>query len=102
MGTTSIARGADRDERRSEVRPDAHPPGQSRMIRAAQIVFGGTVLHCALMESSRGGARVHLMDPAAVPELAELHLCGGEAWTVRRQWQQGAQVGFSVVGPAPS
>ena len=103
MDTSSIARGADQGERRAEARQDlrldACWPGRSQVLRAGEVAFDGKVLPCALMETSRGGARVHLMDPAAVPEIAELRLRTGETWTVRRQWQQGAQVGFSVVGP---
>jgi len=106
MDTATIARGSAQDDRRSETRleprPDARWPGQGRMVRAARVAFDGAVLDCALMDTTRGGARVHLMDPAAVPEFAVLRLGRGGDWTVRRQWQQGAQVGFSVVGPAPS
>jgi len=105
MDTAKIARGSAQHGRRSDARQeprlDVRRPGQNQLIRAARVAFGGTVLDCALMETSRGGARVHLMDPAAVPGIAVLRLCTGEAWTVRRQWQQGAQVGFSVVGPVP-
>lgn len=106
MDNAAIARGSSQDERRSETRqeprPDARWPSQSRMVSAARIAFDSAVLDCALMEATRGGARVHLMDPAAVPEIAVLRLGCGASWTVRRQWQQGAQVGFSVVGPAPT
>ncbi len=66
--------------------------------KPAQIAFGGSVLDCALLDASRGGARVFLLALAAVPEYATLRLRGGESWTVRRQWQQGAQAGFGVVG----
>ncbi len=74
--------------------------GERRAIEAAQLAFGGSVLDCALLDASRGGARVFLLALAAVPEYAILRLRGGESWTVRRQWQQGAQVGFRVVGTA--
>ncbi len=66
--------------------------------KPAQIAFGGFVLDCALLDASRGGAQVRLLVAAEVPEIATLRLPAGESWTVRRQWQRGAQVGFKVVG----
>jgi hypothetical protein len=74
---------------RSAWRPAAKP---------AQIAFGGLVLDCALLDASRGGAQVRLSASAEVPEIATLRFPGGESWTVRRQWQRGAQIGFKVVG----
>ncbi len=85
----------------SEAGPDARRSDRRHMIRAAQIAFGASVLDCALLDTSRGGARVHLFRPAEVPEIATLRLPRGESWTVRRQWQQGAQIGFSVIGTNP-
>ena len=69
-----------------------------RATKPAQIAFGGVVLDCALLDASRGGAQVRLLEAAEVPETATLKLLGGETWTVRRQWQRGAQVGFKVIG----
>lgn len=65
--------------------------------KPAQIAFGGSVLDCALLDASRGGAQVRLFEAAEVPEITTLRFAGGESWTVRRQWQRGAQVGFKVV-----
>ena len=67
------------------------------VTKPAQIAFGGVVLDCALLDASRGGAQVRLLEAAEVPEIATLRLAGGETWTVRRQWQRGAQVGFKVL-----
>ncbi len=72
--------------------------GGPRTIEAARLAFGGSVLDCALLDASRGGAQVRLSEGAEVPEIATLRLAGGESWTVRRQWQRGVQVGFKVVG----
>ena len=66
--------------------------------KAAQIVFGRLVLDCALLDASRSGGQVRLLAAVEVPEIAALRLPGGESWTVRRQWQRGAQVGFEFVG----
>lgn len=81
--------------------PDARRHGRDRAFEPARVAFDGASLACALLERSRGGARVCLYDPVAVPAIATLVLRGGEAWTVRRQWQQGAQVGFMVLETAP-
>lgn len=100
METTTIVRESGGGERRADpAELDARFPGQCQMIRAAQLAFGGSVRDCALLDTSRGGARVHLLAPAEVPEIATLRL-GGESWTVQRRWQKGEEVGFKVVGDA--
>ena len=102
MEDAGIARGCDAGQagqaedlwlaQRSAWRPATKP---------AQIAFDGVVLDCTLLDASRGGAQVRLSAAAEVPEIATLRLPGGETWTVRRQWQRGAQVGFKVVGTGP-
>ena len=69
--------------------------------KPAQIAFGGSVLDCALLDASRGGAQVRLFEAAEVPEIATLRFAGGESRTVRRRWQRGLLVGFSVIGTDP-
>ena len=100
MDTRTEVRDAARTERRAAAADglDARWPGQVQMIRAAQLAFGGSVLDCALLDTSRGGARVHLLAPAEVPEIATLRLRCGASWTVQRRWQKGEEVGFKVVG----
>jgi hypothetical protein len=101
METTATVREGARVERRAEVVGlDARWPGQVQMIRAAQIAFGGSVLDCALLDTSRGGARVYLLAPAEVPEIVTLR-ADGESWTVQRRWQKGREAGFKVVGNGP-
>jgi len=85
---------------RPDAAPDARRHVRDRAFEPARLAFDGLLLACALLERSRGGARVCLYDPVAVPATATLTLRGGEAWTVRRQWQQGTQVGFIVLGAA--
>ena len=97
---TMVRKGASKERRTQAHGPDARFPGQVQMIRAAQIAFSGTVLDCALLETSRGGARIHLLAPAEVPEIVTLRL-GGESWSLQRRWQRGEEVGFKVVGSAP-
>lgn len=80
---------------------DAQRPSRRHTIKPAQIAFGGAAFDCALLDASPGGARVHLLAFAEMPEIATLRLRSGESWTVRRQWQQGAQAGFAFVGTAP-
>jgi len=87
-----------RTERRAAPRLDARWPGQTQMIRAAQLAFGATILDCALLDTSRGGARVHLLVSMEVPEISTLRLRCGSSWTVQRRWRKGDEVGFKVVG----
>ena len=82
----------------TSVRESGGGGGERRAIEAAQLAFGGSVLDCALLDASRGGAQVRLSEVAEVPETATLKVQGGENWTVLRQWQQGVRVGFKVVG----
>ncbi len=99
MDDVRIARG--RDAGAAAHKEDLWRAQRSAWCRAtkpAQIAFGGSVLDCALLDASRGGAQVRLSEGAKVPEIATLRLAGGESWTVRRQWQRGVQVGFKVVG----
>jgi len=99
MEAMALVRESGQAERRANARLDALWPDQCQMIRAAQIAFGGSVLDCALFDTARGGARVHLFAPAEVPEIVTLR-AGGESWTVQRRWQKGSEVGFKVVGSA--
>jgi hypothetical protein len=69
METMAPARESGQAERRVNARPDALWPGQCQMIRSAQIAFDGSVVDCALLDTARGGARVHLLAPAEVPEI---------------------------------
>ena len=102
MDTATEVTKAARTERRAAADGlDARWPGQVQMIRAAQLAFGASVLDCALLDTSRGGARVHLLAPAEVPEIATLRLRCGNSWTVQRRWQRGSEVGFKVVGNGP-
>src|SRR5215217_1084657 len=98
MEAATIAREAGQAERRAEPRLGARRPGQRHVIRAAQLVCGGSVFDCVLLDTSPTGARVHLLAAAEVPETATLRLGGGEAWSVQRRWQRGAEIGFKVVG----
>lgn len=99
MDLEALAREKPRTEKRDQEGPDARFPGQRHMIRAAQVAFGGAALDCALLETSRGGARIHLLAPAELPEIVSLRL-DGECWTLQRRWQKGLEAGFKVVGVA--
>jgi hypothetical protein len=96
METNTIAREA-YGRRHTDRGLEARWPGQCETIRAAQLAFGASVLDCALLDTARGGARVHLLAPAEVPEIVTLGL-GGECWTLQCRWQRGLEVGFKVVG----
>ena len=88
-------------DRRAQPGPDPRSVAQRRMDRTAQIAFGGSVLDCALLETSRNGARVRLLAPAEVPETATLRLRSGESWMVERCWRKGPQIGFKVIAILP-
>lgn len=94
-----VGRESDYAERRSNTALDALWPGQRHMIRAAQIAFGAQVLDCALLETMRGGARVHLLASVEVPEIVTLRV-DGACWTLQRRWQRADEIGFKVVGDA--
>lgn len=92
-----------RAERRGETRLDAEWPVKGHLIRAAQLASEGGMHDCALLETSRNGARVYLMARLDVPGICTLRSDGNE-WTLRRAWQRDRHVGFKVVGgsvPAP-
>lgn len=86
-GGTPRAAGARRSDRR-------------RVIRAAQLAFGATVLDCALLDMSPCGACIHLLRRGDVPELVTLRLPGGDSRAARCQWRRGERVGLRFAGPA--
>ena len=51
---------------------DARRSDWPRMIKTGQFAFGGSVLDCALLDVPRGGARMHLLVSAALPEITAL------------------------------
>lgn len=74
---------------------------RSKLIKAAQIGFGGTVIDCVLLDISIGGAQVQLLRQAYVPGLATLRFQDGASRTALRRWQNGEKVGFEFVNPMP-
>lgn len=79
----------------------ARRPGRCRMFKPAQIAFGASVLDCVLLDISPDGAQACLKASVEMPEVVTLRLPWGASRSVRRCWQQGAHVGFEVVGTAP-
>ena len=79
----------------------ARRAGRRRVSKPAQIAFRGTVLACALLDASPGGAQVFLEQYADVPDLVTLRLPGGGSWPVRCCWQNGPHVGLAVLGTEP-
>ena len=94
MGDAESGRGGGADGR-------ARRAGRRRVSEPAQIAFGGTVLACALLDASPGGAQVFLERYADVPDLVTLRFPGGGSWPVRCCWQNGPHVGLEVVGTEP-
>ena len=71
------------------------------MFKPAQVVFGGSVHDCVLLNASPFGAHACLRAFVEVPEAAALRLPGGGCRPVRRRWQEGRRVGFEAIGAAP-
>ena len=101
MDAEEIVLDGSQTDRRAQPDPDPRSPGQRRMNRAAQIAFGGSVLDCALLETSRGGARIRLLAHAEVPETVTLQLHSGESWMVEQRWRTGLEIGFKVIAILP-
>lgn len=76
-------------------------PGRTSMFKPAQLDCGDAVRDCVLLDLSPHGAQVHLMAPAAVPELVTLRLSGTTPVSMRRCWNRGLHFGFEVVGTTP-
>ena len=76
-------------ERRRSVR--------SRMIKAVEVVSGGSSLGCVAFDLSAGGARLHCQAAGEAPELAILRLPDGTSRPARRRWQLGAESGFEFL-----
>jgi hypothetical protein len=76
-------------ERRRAVR--------SRVIKAAQVVSGGSSLDCVAFELSIGGARLHCPATAEMPEQAILRLPDGTSRPAQCRWQIGAESGFEFL-----
>ena len=72
-----------------------------RSSEPARIAFGGTVLDCAVVNLSHGGAEVCLRSPADVPGLVVLRLPGGESRPMRCVWHNGLHLGLLATGADP-
>lgn len=101
MEAVTILQGDGADEAHSDDRWRSRRAGRCQMFKPAQIAFGGSVLDCVLLDASPSGAQVCLRTSAEVPDLVTLRLPGCESRSVRRCWQEGARIGFEVVGTAP-
>ena len=77
--TMTIVRGNSGAKACSDARVDVRRSDRPRMIETGQFAFGGSVLDCALLDVSRGGARLHLSAPAAMPEITALRLLRRDA-----------------------
>jgi hypothetical protein len=70
---------------------------RDHMIKAAEILVGGTALKAAVLDMSAAGARVFLRSPDEVPELVTLRLPDHALRLARRCWQRDGQVGFAFL-----
>jgi hypothetical protein len=90
------------DRVQADARLRARRPGRTRVIKAAQIAFDGSVLDCVLLDISPNGAQVYLPAPVDVSDLVTLRLPDGEALDMRRRWRNGARIGFEFARTAPN
>ena len=70
---------------------------RSRMIKAAQVVSGGSSLDCVVFDLSATGARLCCQTSAEIPDLVILRLPDGTLRPARRRWQRGAEGGFEFL-----
>jgi hypothetical protein len=73
---------------------------RDHMIKGVEILFGGTTLKAAVLDLSRGGARLFLHPPGEVPELVMLRLPDHALRPARRCWQRDGQIGFAFLPDA--
>lgn len=70
------------------------------VLKRAQIIAGGGVFDCFVLDRSAAGVRVTLPAPVALPEHVTLRLDdsgGTPAWS---RWSRGLETGLEF-GPAP-
>jgi len=65
------------------------------VLSSAKIAFGGEILDAAVLELSRGGARLYLRRAAAIPAQVQLHLPDGTIVVARQRWRQDEHIGFA-------
>ena len=70
---------------------------RNRMIKAGQVVFGGSSLGCVIFDLSDGGARVHCGTAAGIPDLVVLRLPDGTSRPAQCRWQREAESGFEFL-----
>jgi hypothetical protein len=72
---------------------------RERVIRAAQMIFGNSVVDCIVLDVSGEGARVSTGAPVPVPPELILRFRSGAAYRARRRWTKGLQIGLAYDGP---
>ena len=67
------------------------------MIKAAQVVLGGSLLDCTVFDLSAAGARLYCETKAEIPDVVILRLPDGTSRVAHRRWQQGSESGFEFL-----
>ncbi|MBP0446817.1 PilZ domain-containing protein [Roseomonas sp. SSH11] len=72
---------------------------RDRVLKSAQVVFGGAAIDCVVLDISSNGARVSFSSPVEVPELLALRLNDGSTYPALRRWVRGTDMGLQFTGP---
>jgi hypothetical protein len=66
------------------------------VLKGAQIIFGGSVIDCLVINVSESGARVRTAAMTQVPEHVILRFGGGASFAGTRRWARGLEIGLSL------
>lgn len=67
------------------------------LIRAAKLVAANGEFVCVIRDVSETGVSVRLFHALPADETFELHMPGGEVYSIRRVWERDSQAGFEFV-----
>lgn len=68
------------------------------MLKAAKILFHGSVVDCLVLDISASGLRVSTQTMFLFPEEVRIELKSGAVYAAVRCWQRGFETGFSFSG----
>lgn len=74
-------------------------PRFTMLIRAARLVSGQGEFVCVIRDVSETGVSVRLFHHLPSCETMELHMPGGEFYTIKKVWAKGNEAGFEFLKP---
>jgi hypothetical protein len=72
----------------------ARRPQRQRVLRSAQIAYGGGALPCVVLDVSARGARISLREPVDLPDAITLWLRDGSCRVAQVRWARGTLAGL--------